>query len=339
MAGRKIKVGINGFGRIGRLVFRVLMERKDQFEVVGINDLFDSASLAYTLKFDSTHGRYPGTVAADGGSLVVDGKAIPVTALKNPAELPWAKLGVDIAVESTGFFTKKADCELHVKAGARKVLLSAPAKDPVDATIVLGVNEDQLKPEHKVFSNASCTTNCLAPVAKVLNDSFGIDYGLMTTCHAYTNDQRVLDMAHPKELRRSRTAACNIIPTSTGAAKAVGEVIPSLKGRLHGFALRVPVVDGSVVDLTVIVKKDTAVEDVNAAMKAAAEGPMKGILEFSTDDLTSSDIIGTTASSIFDSKLTNVMQKRMVKVISWYDNEWGYSNRMVDLMALAAKSL
>jgi glyceraldehyde 3-phosphate dehydrogenase len=338
MAG-KIKVGINGFGRIGRLVFRVLLERKDKFEVVGLNDLFDPQSMAYTLKFDSTHGRYKGTVVADGSSLVVDGRAIPVTAVKNPAELPWGKLGVDIAVESTGVFTKKADCEMHLKAGARKVLLSAPAKDPVDATIVMGVNEGALKPEHKVFSNASCTTNCLAPVAKVLNDSFGIDYGLMTTCHAYTNDQRVLDMAHPKELRRSRTAAVNIIPTSTGAAKAVGEVIPELKGRLHGFALRVPVVDGSVVDLTAIVKRDVTAEEVNAAMKAAAEGPMKGVLEYSTDQLVSTDIIGTKASSIFDSLLTSVMQKRMVKVISWYDNEWGYSNRMVDLMALAAKSL
>ncbi|HOX06209.1 MAG TPA: type I glyceraldehyde-3-phosphate dehydrogenase [Planctomycetota bacterium] len=335
----KVKVGINGFGRIGRLVFRVLMERKDQFEVVGINDLFDTNSMAYTLKFDSTHGRYPGTVAADGANLVVDGKAIPVTAIKNPQELPWAKLGVDIAVESTGIFTKKADCELHLKAGAKKVLLSAPAKDPIDATIVLGVNDGELKAEHKVFSNASCTTNCLAPVAKVLNDSFGIEFGLMTTCHAYTNDQRVLDMAHPKELRRSRTAATNIIPTSTGAAKAVGEVIPALKGKLHGFALRVPTVDGSVVDLTVMVKKDVTVEEVNAAMKAAAEGPMKGVLEFSTDELVSSDIIGTKSSSIFDSKLTTVMQKRMVKVISWYDNEWGYSNRMVDLMAKAAKLL
>jgi glyceraldehyde 3-phosphate dehydrogenase len=334
-----VKVGINGFGRIGRLVFRALLERKGQFEVVGINDLFDPASMAYTLKFDSTHGRYPGTVAVEGNNLVVDGKAIPITATKNPQELPWAKLGVDIAVESTGVFTKKADCELHLKAGAKKVLLSAPAKDPVDATIVMGVNEGDLKPEHKVFSNASCTTNCLAPVAKVLNDSFGIDYGLMTTCHAYTNDQRVLDMAHPKELRRSRTAATNIIPTTTGAAKAVGEVIPALKGRLHGFALRVPVVDGSVVDLTVMVKQDVTVEQVNAAMKAAAAGPMKGILEYATDPLVSSDIIGTTASSIFDSALTTVMQKRMVKVVSWYDNEWAYSHRMVDLMALAAKTL
>jgi glyceraldehyde 3-phosphate dehydrogenase len=334
-----VKVGINGFGRIGRLVFRVLLERKDQFQVVGLNDLFDPASMAYTLKFDSTHGRYPGTVAVDGSNLVVDGRAIPISAIKSPGELPWAKLGVDIAVESTGVFTKKADCELHLKAGARKVLLSAPAKDPVDATIVLGVNDGDLKPEHRVFSNASCTTNCLAPVAKVLNDSFGIDYGLMTTCHAYTNDQRVLDMAHPKELRRSRTAATNIIPTTTGAAKAVGEVIPALKGRLHGISLRVPVVDGSVVDLTAVLKKDVTVEEVNAAVKAAADGPMKGILEYSADPLVSSDIIGTTASSIFDSQLTYVMQKRMVKVISWYDNEWGYSNRMVDLMALAAKSL
>ena len=332
-----VKVGINGFGRIGRLVFRVLAKRSD-FEVVGINDLYDVKALANMLKFDSTHGRYPGEVKADGDKLVVDGKAIPVTGIKNPAELPWKALGVDIAVESTGVFRKREQCELHLQAGARKVLLSAPPKGDLDAIVVMGVNEDVLKPEHKVFSNASCTTNCLAPLVKVLNDEFGIAKGLMTTVHAYTNDQHVLDLPH-SDPRRSRAAAVNIIPTTTGAAVAVGKVIPEMKGKLDGFAMRVPVVDGSVVDLTVELKKDVSVEAVNAAVKKAAEGKLKGILEYSDDPLVSADIIGCEASSIFDSGMTRVMDKRMVKVVSWYDNEWGYSNRMVDLMALAAKSL
>jgi len=332
-----IKVGINGFGRIGRLVFRVLVTR-DDFEVVGINDLFDTAALAAMLKFDSTHGKYPGEVAADGDKLVVDGKAIPVTGIKNPAELPWKDLGADLAVESTGVFRKREQCELHIQAGAKKVLLSAPPKNALDAIIVMGVNEEALAPEHKIFSNASCTTNCLAPVAKVLNDQFGIEHGLMTTVHAYTNDQRVLDLPH-SDARRARAAAINIIPTTTGAAAAAGKVIPELNGKLDGFALRVPVVDGSVVDLTATVKKDVSVDEVNAAMKKAAEGKLKGILEYSQDPLVSSDIIGNPASSIFDSPMTRVIEKRMVKVVSWYDNEWGYSNRMVDLMALAAKSL
>jgi glyceraldehyde 3-phosphate dehydrogenase len=331
------KVGINGFGRIGRLVFRVLMQR-DDFEVVGINDLFDTKALATMLRFDSTHGKYPGEVAADGDKLVVDGKAIPVTAIKNPAELPWKDLGVDVAVESTGVFRKREQCELHLQAGAKKVLLSAPPKSALDATVVMGVNEETLKPEHKVFSNASCTTNCLAPVAKVLNDEFGVVHGLMVTVHAYTNDQRVLDLPH-SDARRARAAAVNIIPTTTGAAVAVTKVIPALDGKLDGYALRVPVVDGSIVDLTVEVSKDTSVEEVNAAMKKAAEGPLKGILEYNEDPIVSSDIIGNPASSVFDSPMTRVIEKRMVKVISWYDNEWGYSNRMVDLMALAAKSL
>ncbi len=331
------KVGINGFGRIGRLVFRVLAQR-DDFEIVGVNDLFNAAALANMLKFDSTHGRYPGKVSADGDKLVVDGQAIPVTAIKNPAELPWKDLGVGIAVESTGVFRKREQCELHIQAGASKVLLSAPPKNALDATVVMGVNEEALKPEHKIFSNASCTTNCLAPVAKVLNDQFGIEHGLMTTVHAYTSDQRVQDLPH-SDPRRARAAAVNIIPTTTGAAAAVGKVIPELNGKLDGFALRVPVVDGSVVDLTATLGKDVSVEDVNGAIKKAAEGKLKGILEYSDDPLVSSDIIGNPASSIFDSPMTRVIGERMVKVVSWYDNEWGYSNRMVDLMALAAKSL
>jgi len=332
-----VKVGINGFGRIGRLVFRVLSERKG-FEVVHINDLTDAAMLATLLKYDSVHGRFPGEVSADGSNLVVDGKAIEVSAIKNPAELPWKAKGVDIAVESTGVFRKREQCALHLEAGAKKVLLSAPPKGDVDAVIVMGVNDEALAPEHKVFSNASCTTNCLAPVAKVLHDTFGIEHGLMTTCHAYTNDQRVVDLMHT-DARRARAAAINIIPTTTGAAKAVGKVIPDLDGKLDGMALRVPVADGSVVDLTVLVKKDATVESVNAAMAAAANGPMKGVLSYTEDPIVSSDIIHDAASSIFDGLSTSVMGKRMVKVISWYDNEWGFSNRMVDLMARAAKML
>jgi glyceraldehyde 3-phosphate dehydrogenase (phosphorylating) len=332
-----IKVGINGFGRIGRMVFRVLMKR-DDFEVVGVNDLFDTAALANMLKYDSCQGRYPGDVKSEGDNLVVDGKTIPVTAIKDPSTLPWKALGVDIAVESTGVFRTREQCEMHLTAGAKKVLLSAPPKGDLDATIVMGVNEDALKPEHKTFSNASCTTNCLAPVAKVLNDTFGLEKGLMTTVHAYTNDQRVLDMPH-SDPRRARAAAVNIIPTTTGAAVAVGKVIPELNGKLDGFAMRVPVIDGSVVDLVAILKKDVTAEEVNAAVKKAAEGELKGYLVYSEDPLVSSDIIGDPASSVFDSGMTKVLDKRMVKVVSWYDNEWGYSNRMVDLMALAAKSL
>ena len=333
-----MKVAINGFGRIGRSAFRILDQRSD-VEVVAINDLFDDAALMYLLRYDTVMGPFKGPLALEDGCLVTAHGRTRMLSVKDPAALPWKALGVDVVIEATGKFKTREQLTQHLAAGAARVILTVPAKDEIDYTVVLGVNDAGLKPEHRIVSNASCTTNCLAPVAKVLNDSFGIEFGLMTTCHAYTNDQRVLDMAHPKELRRSRTAATNIIPTSTGAAKAVGEVIPALKGKLHGFALRVPTVDGSVVDLTVIVKKDVTVEEVNAAMQAAANGAMKGILEYSTDELVSTDIIGTKSSSIFDSKLTTVMQKRMVKVVSWYDNEWGYSNRMVDLMALAAKML
>jgi len=336
-----IKVGINGFGRIGRLVYRVMAERGDEFEVLGVNDLTNAKTLAHLLKYDSVHGRFPGKVSADGDALVVNGKKVPVSAVKDPAELPWKKLGVEFAVESTGVFsTRKKDgkpgYDSHLDAGAKKVLLSVPSKDKIDATIVMGVNEDMLKPEHKCISNASCTTNCLAPVAKVLNDSFGIIRGLMTTTHAYTNDQRIADLLH-SDLRRARAAAINIIPTTTGAAKAIGEVIPALSGKLNGIAMRVPVVDASVVDLVVEVEKDATAEAVNAAMKAAAEGPMKGVLDYCTDPIVSSDIIHDTHSSVFDSLLTMVIGKRMVKIVSWYDNEWGYSNRMADLIALGTK--
>jgi len=336
-----IKVGINGFGRIGRLVFRAMAERAGEFEVVGINDLADAATLGHLLKYDSVHGRYPGEVAVDGEAIVADGRKIPVLTVRNPAELPWEKLGVEFAVESTGVFrTKKSDSkpgyDSHLDAGAKKVLLSVPAKDKIDATIVVGVNNEMLKAEHKCVSNASCTTNCLGPIAKVLNDSFGIVKGLMTTIHAYTNDQTISDFMH-KDLRRARAGAINVIPTTTGAAKAIGQVIPELDGKLNGIAMRVPVATGSVVDLVCELKKDASVDEVNAAMKAAADGPMKGILAYTADPIVSSDVIHDTHSSIFDSQMTQVIDKRMVKVVSWYDNEWGYSCRMADLMALAAK--
>ncbi len=329
----KVKVGINGFGRIGRLVFRVLMKR-DDFEVVHINDITDAKTLAHLLKYDSTHGKYKGTVKVDGNNIVVDGKTIAISAERDPANLPWGKLGVDFVVESTGVFTKRDDCMKHITAGAKKVLLTVPAKDEIDATIVMGVNNEELTKDAKIISNASCTTNCLAPMVKVLNDAFGLDKGMMTTCHAYTNDQRILDLPH-KDLRRARSAAINIIPTTTGAAKAVGKVIPSLKGRLDGMALRVPVPDASVTDFVAVLKKSTTVEEINAAMKKAANGPMKGILYYCEDPIVSSDIIGDNSSCVFDSLATMVIDGNVAKVIGWYDNEWGYSNRVVDLMAYA----
>lgn len=331
-----IKVGINGFGRIGRLVFRVMAERHGDLSVVGINDLTDAKTLAHLLKYDSVHGRFPGEVKAEGTNLVVNGQTIPVSSTKNPAELPWKALGVDVAVESTGKFTKREDLQKHLDAGARKVLLSAPPKDEIDAIIVLGVNDEVLRAEHRIFSNASCTTNCLAPMAKALHDRFEILRGTMVTVHAYTNDQPILDFMH-KDLRRARAAALNVVPTTTGAARAVGKVIPSLKGKLDGYALRVPVPTGSVVDLTAEVAKETSIEEINAALRAAAEGPMRGILEYCEDDVVSSDIVHNPHSCIFDSKLTMVMDKRMVKLVGWYDNEWGYSCRMVDLLARAAR--
>jgi glyceraldehyde 3-phosphate dehydrogenase len=333
-----IRVGINGFGRIGRLVFRVLMER-DNFEVVAVNDLADADALAYLLKYDSVHGRYPGEVAAEGENLVVAGKTIPVLTVMNPKELPWAEKDVYFAVESTGVFrTRTGDrggYGDHLEAGAKKVLLTVPAKDEVDATIVLGVNDDALGADDVCISNASCTTNCLGPVAKVLNDSFTITHGLMTTCHGYTNDQVTCDQIH-KTFARGRAAAVNIIPTTTGAAVAIGKAVPALNGKLDGMAMRVPVADGSVVDLVAQCEKTVSVEAVNAAMKAAAEGPMKGILKYVEDPIVSTDCIGDPHSSILDSTSTMVIAEHMVKVISFYDNEWGYSNRVVDLMERAA---
>jgi glyceraldehyde 3-phosphate dehydrogenase len=335
-----ITVGINGFGRIGKLVFNAMMERGG-FEVKGINDLSDNATLAHLLKYDTAHGKFPGTVEADGDALVVNGQKIPVCAEKDPSKLPWGDIGVDYVVEATGVFRAKKGggkpgYDSHLDAGAKRVVLTVPSKDEIDATVVLGVNDDDLKPQAKCVSNASCTTNCLAPVAKVLNDSFGINQGLMTTVHAYTNDQNVADQIH-KDLRRARAAAMNIIPTTTGAAKAVGKVIPDLNGKLNGGALRVPVITGSLVDLTVELAKDASEQSINDAMKAAADGPMKGILKYCPDPIVSSDIIHDPASSIFDALSTQCMSPRFVKVMSWYDNEWGYSNRVVDLIARMAE--
>jgi len=326
------KIAINGFGRIGRLTLRALLEKKD-VEIVAINDLTDNKTLAHLLKYDSVHGKFNGTVDADDEYITINGKKIKAFAEKDPANLPWKELGVDVVAECTGVFRRRDLLEKHLQAGAKKVALSVPADKPtdVDVTIVLGVNDETLKPEHKLVSNASCTTNCLAPISKVLNDNFGIEYGLMNTIHSYTNDQIILDAPH-KDLRRARAAALSIIPTSTGAAKAIGLVVPALEGKLHGFAMRVPTPDGSVVDLTVKLTKKTNVEEVNAAMKAAAEGPMKGILKYETDPIVSCDIIGSTYSSILDSQLTMEKGGDMVKVVSWYDNEYGYSQRLADLV-------
>jgi glyceraldehyde 3-phosphate dehydrogenase len=330
-----IKVGINGFGRIGRNVFRVITEREG-IDVVAINDLADARTLSLLLKYDSVHGKFDGDVEVKGDAIVVKGKEIKLTKERDPAGLPWKELGVDIAIESTGIFTKKADCAKHLEAGAKKVILSAPSKDPLDATIVMGINENDLRPEHKIVSNASCTTNCLAPLVKVINDNFQIEKGLMTTIHAYTNDQNVADVMH-KDLRRARAAAINIIPTTTGAAKAIGEVIPELKGKLDGMAMRVPVANGSVTDLVVSVKKATGTEEVNSVLKAAADNELKGILEYCDDPIVSSDIIDNEHSCILDAMSTCVIDGNLIKVIGWYDNEWGYSSRMVDLVDLIAK--
>ena len=330
-----IKVGINGFGRIGRNVFRVITERED-VDVVAINDLADARTLSLLLKYDSVHGKFDGNIEVKEDAMVVKGKEIKLTKEKDPARLPWKELGVDIAIESTGIFTTKADCAKHLEAGAKKVILSAPSKDQLDATIVMGINENELRAEHKIVSNASCTTNCLAPLVKVINDNFQIEKGLITTIHAYTNDQNVADMMH-KDLRRARAAAINIIPTTTGAAKAIGEVIPELKGKLDGMAMRVPVANGSVTDLVVTVKKNVSIEEVNSALKAAADNKLNGILEYCDDPIVSSDIIGNEHSCILDAISTCVIGGNLVKVIGWYDNEWGYSNRMVDLAELIAK--
>jgi glyceraldehyde 3-phosphate dehydrogenase len=325
-----LRVGINGFGRIGRLVFRALAERSAAVDVVAINDLSDPKHLALLLKYDSVHGRFKGKVEAREQSIVVNGKEIPITKERDPAGLPWKKLGCQIALESTGFFTSRAGLQKHLDAGADRVILSAPAKDALDATIVLGVNDKILNKNHRVISNASCTTNCLAPMAKVLHEAFGIEKGLMTTVHAYTNDQRVADQIH-EDPYRARGAAVNIIPSKTGAAKAVGEVIPELNGKLTGFALRVPVPDGSVTDLTAVLKTAASRDQVNAAMKAAADGPLAGIMEYATDPLVSSDIIGDPHSCIFVPDQTLAIEN-LVKVIGWYDNEWGYSCRTAELI-------
>jgi glyceraldehyde 3-phosphate dehydrogenase len=332
----KIKVAINGFGRIGRNVFKIAQERNDM-DIIGINDLTDTKTLAHLLKYDSTQGKYSG-VTFDAENIIVNGDKVRVHSEKNPANIPW-KETPDVVVESTGVFTSKESPKGgygdHLKNGAKKVLLTVPAKDEIDAMIVMGVNEDHLKPEHQCVSNASCTTNCLAPVAKVLQDTFGIEVGFMTTIHSYTNDQRILDLPH-KDLRRARSAAVSQIPTTTGAAKAVGKVIPELKGKLDGLAVRVPTPTGSLVDLVAVLKKEVTKEEINAAMKKAAEGPMKGILEYCEDPIVSVDVIHTTASSIFDS-LSTMVNGKMVKVLSWYDNEWGYSCRVVDLIPLLMK--
>ena len=333
------KVAINGFGRIGRAVARIIFERNSDLELVAINDLAEAKSLAHLFKYDTVMGKWGGTIEAGDGELVINGKSVKVLAVRNPAELPWKDMDVKVVLESTGIFrtasSPKGGYADHIKAGASKVMLSVPAKDDIDATIVLGVNDDQLTRKVNCVSNASCTTNCLAPIAKTLNDEFGVEQGVMTTIHAYTNDQRVADMIH-SDLRRARAAAANMIPTSTGAAKAIGKVVPALAGKLDGFAIRVPIPVGSIVDLVVNVKKDVTKESVNAAMKAAADGPMKGILEYCDEPIVSSDIVKNPASSIFDSLCTMVID-RTVKVASWYDNEWGYSNRSVDIMEKMAK--
>jgi glyceraldehyde 3-phosphate dehydrogenase len=325
-----INVAINGFGRIGRMVFRILHARRGEFKVVGINDLGRAEALAHLLKYDSTHGRFAGDVSLDDATLVVDGDRIPLLQERDPNRLPWADLGEPLVVEATGVFRQRAQVTAHLDAGASKVLLTVPPKDELDALVVLGVNDDQLKPEHRLVSNASCTTNCLAPMAKVLHEALGIETGLMNTVHGYTNDQRILDLEH-KDLRRARTAAQNIIPTTTGAARAVGKVLPALNGKLDGFAMRVPVPDGSIVDLTAIVSRPTTAEEINAAMKAASEGPLQGILRYCEDPIVSSDIIGDPASCIFDAPLT-MAKGNVVKICGWYDNEWGYSSRCVDLL-------
>ena len=327
-----VRVGINGFGRIGRNVFRASYERQADIEWVGINDLVDPKTIAHLLKYDSNYGPFPGEVEATAAGLKVDGKEIPITAERDPAVLPWGELGATVVIESTGLFTDRENAAKHLEAGAKKVVISAPATGP-DVTVALGVNFDEVynSAEHHVISNASCTTNCLAPVAKVLQDTVGIKHGLMTTIHAYTADQRLQDMPH-KDLRRARAAAVNLIPASTGAAKAIGLVIPELNGKLHGFAVRAPVPTGSVVDLTVECVRETTVEEVNSALKAAADGPLKGYLVYTEDPIVSSDIVKNPASSIVDSELTAVMDGTMVKVVAWYDNEWGYSNRVADLV-------
>ncbi len=327
-----VRVGINGFGRIGRNFLRAARRRGADIDVVAVNDLTDAATLAHLLKYDSVHGVWSGAVAAEGDGITIDDEAFKVFSERDPALIPWRDLGVDVVVESTGHFTDRVGASKHLEAGAKKVVISAPAKDP-DLTVVMGVNDSEYdSSKHHILSNASCTTNCLAPVAKVLLDNFGIEQAFMTTVHAYTNDQMILDLPH-KDLRRGRAAAMSIIPTSTGAARAIALVLPELKGKMDGMALRVPVPDGSVVDLVATLGRDVTVDEVNAAVKTAAEGPLSGVLQYTEDPIVSSDIVGNPFSSVFDAQLTMVMG-RQVKVVSWYDNEWGFSNRMVDLVGI-----
>jgi glyceraldehyde 3-phosphate dehydrogenase len=330
-----IRVGINGFGRIGRTVFRILSDRED-VEVVAINDLYKNEQLAYLLKYDTVMGVFDKEVSTDADAMTVDGRRIRMTEEKDPAKIPWKQLGAEIVVESTGALRTRAKLEGHLAAGAKRVALTVPAKDEIDAMIVLGVNEETLRPAHRIVSNASCTTNCLAPLAKILDDRFGIEEGFMTTIHAYTNDQRLADVPH-KDLRRSRAAAQNIIPTTTGAARAVGKILPRLAGRIDGIAMRVPVPDGSVVDLTCRMSRPVSAAEVNAAVREEAEGAMKGIVEYSEVPLVSTDIIGNPRSSIFDALSTAASGDGYLKVVSWYDNEWGYSNRVVDLIGRLAR--
>ena len=331
-----MRVAINGFGRIGRSVFRILNNRKD-IDVVAINDLFDNEVLGYLLKYDTIMKGFGQNITIKGDELITPDETVKMLAIKDPKLLPWKELGIDVVVEATGIFRSRESLQPHIDAGAKRVILTVPSKDEIDFTVVIGVNEDGLKPEHKIISNASCTTNCLAPMAKVLHDNFGIIEGLMTTTHAYTNDQRLADVPH-KDWRRGRAAAENIIPTTTGAAKAVGKVIPELKGRLDGMACRVPVPDGSIVDLIVEVEKDVTVEEVNAAVRMAAKTErMKNVLLYSEEKLVSSDIVGNSYSSNYDPEFTRVVGKRIIKTLNWYDNEWGYSNRVVDLIGLFMK--
>ena len=329
----KMRVAINGFGRIGRSVFRVLNDR-DDIDVVAINDIFDKEALTYLLKYDTVMGRFPAEITLDGDILRAGKQTVKLVAERVPSELPWGDLGVDVVIESTGIFRMRSQLEAHLDAGAKKVILTVPAKDEIDYTVVIGVNDEGLTPEHRIVSNASCTTNCLAPMAKVLNENFGIELGVINTIHAYTNDQRLADVPH-SDWRRSRAAAENVIPTTTGAARAVGVVLPELKGKLDGIAMRVPVPDGSVVDFNVRIKKDATIDQINDAVRSAADsGSLKGILEYSTLPVVSTDIIGNSHSSIFDAPFTRVIGGNYIKTLNWYDNEWGYSNRVVDLVAL-----
>ena len=329
-----IQVGINGFGRIGRSVFRIISDR-DDMEVVAINDLFDNEQLAYLLKYDTVMGIFDKEVTAESDAMTVDNQRVVMTEHRDPAEIPWKDLGAQFVIESTGVFRHREPLEKHIAAGAEKVILTVPAKEEIDATIVIGVNNEELKPEHRIVSNASCTTNCLAPIAKILDDAFGLEEGFITTVHAYTNDQRLADVPH-KDFRRSRAAGENIIPTTTGAAVAVGKVLPQLKGKLDGLAMRVPVPDGSIVDLAFRLGKKSSRDDINAAVREAAAGPMKRVVEYSEAPLVSSDIIGNTHSSIFDALSTNSQEDGYARIVSWYDNEWGYSNRVVDLIGMLA---